>query len=155
MSCIVFVFTVMVLNWQKFPNNSVCVCTLVCACFCAFVCACLCVHVCNGCMVARWYNNDIYIYIYIYIYIHTHTHIIIKIIMYHMADECPISEGIRGYQLKFTRHYLHLLKDEPSNIYVISQSKIRWFNHHRTAGLAYLNQISKYQSTDKTIRFSS
>ena len=66
-----------------------------------------------------------------------------------MADECPISEAIHGCQLKFTVHYFHLPKDEPSDIYSISQSKIRWLNQHRNPGLAYLNQ-----STDKTIRIS-
>ena len=44
-------------------------------------------------------------------------------------------------------------KDEPANIYVIYQN--RWSNHHRNPGLTYLDQISKYRSTDKTVRFSA
>ena len=44
-------------------------------------------------------------------------------------------------------------KDEPANIYVIYQSKIRWSNCCGNPGLTYLDQISKYLSTDKTVRF--
>ena len=45
------------------------------------------------------------------------------------------------------------LKDEPANIYVIYQSKIMWSNCCGNPGLTYLDQISKYLSTDKTVRF--
>ena len=44
-------------------------------------------------------------------------------------------------------------KEEPANIYAIYQSKIRWSNGHGIPGLTYLDQISKYLSTDKTLRF--
>ena len=44
-------------------------------------------------------------------------------------------------------------KDEPANIYVIYQSKMRQSNCHRNPGLTYLDQISKYLSTDRTVRF--
>ena len=46
-------------------------------------------------------------------------------------------------------------KDEPANIYVIYQSKIRWTNCHGNPSLTYLDQISNYLSTDKTVRFST
>ena len=46
-------------------------------------------------------------------------------------------------------------KDETANIYVIYQSKIRQSNHSENAGLAYLDQMSKYLSTDITVKFSS
>ena len=46
-----------------------------------------------------------------------------------------------------------MMKDKPANIYVICQSKIRQFNRHGNPGLTYLNQISKYLSTDETLRF--
>ena len=46
-----------------------------------------------------------------------------------------------------------MLKDEPAKIYVIYQSKIRQSNRHRNPGFTYLDQISKYLSTDKTLRF--
>ena len=72
-----------------------------------------------------------------------------------MADEHPTSEMIRERQLQFTGHWLLMPKDEPTNIYVIYQSKIRWSNRHGNPGLTYLNQISKYLSTDKTVRFSA
>ena len=51
--------------------------------------------------------------------------------------------------------YICFTKDEPANIYVIYHSKIRQSNHHRYPGLTYLNQVSKYLSTDKTVRFSA
>ena len=44
-------------------------------------------------------------------------------------------------------------KDESTNIYVIYQSKIRQSNRRGNPGLTYLLQISKYMSTDKTVRF--
>ena len=71
-----------------------------------------------------------------------------------MADEHPISKTIRQCQLQFTRlvstcHVHHQLT------FVIYQSKIRQSNCHGNPGLAYLNQISKYLSTDKTVRFSA
>ena len=75
--------------------------------------------------------------------------------LYRIADERPISEMIREYQLKFIRYCLHMPKDEPANIYVIYQSKIRRSNRHGNPGLTYLAQISKYLSTDKTVRFSA
>ena len=56
-------------------------------------------------------------------------------------------------QLQFTRHCLCMPKDEPANIYFIYQSKIRKYNHYRNSGLTYLEQISKYLRTDKTVRF--
>ena len=46
-------------------------------------------------------------------------------------------------------------KDEPANIYVIYQGKIRPSNSHRNPSLTYHDQISKYLSTDKTVRFSA
>ena len=73
--------------------------------------------------------------------------------LYHMTDEHLISEMI--LQLQFTGHFLHMPKDEPANIYVIYQSQIRWPNRHRNPGLTYLNQISKYLSTDRTISFTT
>ena len=59
------------------------------------------------------------------------------------------------HQLQFTRHCLRMPKDEPANIYIICQNKIRWSNHHKNPGLTYLDQISKYLSTDNTVRFSA
>ena len=44
-------------------------------------------------------------------------------------------------------------KDKPAKIYVIYQSKIRTSNCCGNPGLTYLDQISKYLSTDKTVRF--
>ena len=75
--------------------------------------------------------------------------------LYHMADGHPISEMIRERQLQFTGHCLRMPKDELSNIYVLYQSKIRRSNSHINSGLTYLHQISKYLSTDKTVRFSA
>ena len=76
--------------------------------------------------------------------------------LYHMTDEHPISEMIHEQQhLGFTRHCLCMPNDEPTNIYVLYQSKIRYSNHHGNPGLTYLNQISKYLSTNKTVRFSA
>ena len=46
-------------------------------------------------------------------------------------------------------------KDAPTNFYVIYQSKIRWSNRLGNPGLTYLDQISKYLSTYKTVRFSA
>ena len=46
-------------------------------------------------------------------------------------------------------------KNEPANIYVIYQSKIRQCNCHKNPGLTYLDQISKYLSTDSTVRVSA
>ena len=46
-------------------------------------------------------------------------------------------------------------KNEPANIYVIYQSKIKQSNHCRNPGLTYLDQISKYLSTGKAVRFSA
>ena len=45
--------------------------------------------------------------------------------LYHMANEHPTSETIGKRQFQFTRHCLRMPKDEPANIYVIYQSKIR------------------------------
>ena len=45
--------------------------------------------------------------------------------------------------------------DEPAKIYVIYQSKIRRSNRRGNPDLTYLDQISKYLSTDKTVRFSA
>ena len=75
-------------------------------------------------------------------------------VLYHMADEHPISEVIRERQLQFNRHCLRMPKDEPTNIFVIYQNKVRQCNCHGNSGLTYFNQISKYLSTDKTIRLS-
>ena len=75
--------------------------------------------------------------------------------LYHVADEHPISETIRQRQLQFTEHCLHMPKDEPANIYVIYQSKIRRSKCHENPGLTNLDQISKCMSTDKTVRFSA
>ena len=72
-----------------------------------------------------------------------------------MADEHPISGTIHEHQLQFTGHCLRMPKDEPANIYVIYQSKIRRSNRRGNPGLTYLDQISKYLSTDKTVRFSA
>ena len=72
-----------------------------------------------------------------------------------MADEHPISEMIRKHQLQLTRRCLSMPEDEPSNVYVIYWSKIRQSNCRRNPGLVYLDQISKYLSTDKTVRFSA
>ena len=54
-----------------------------------------------------------------------------------------------------SRHCLRKPKDEPVNIYVIYQTKIRRSNRHGNPGLTYLNQISKYLCTHKTVRFSA
>ena len=62
---------------------------------------------------------------------------------------------IRERQLQFAGHCLQMPKGEPANIYVIYQSKIKQSNRHWYPGLAYLNQISKYLSNDKTVRFSA
>ena len=75
--------------------------------------------------------------------------------LYHMADEQPISQTIQDRQLQVTGHCLRMTKDEVANIYVIYQSKIRQSNCHGNPGLTYLDQISKYLSTDKTVRFSA
>ena len=75
--------------------------------------------------------------------------------LYHMADEHPMLQTIRERQLQFTGHCLRIPKDEPANIYVIYQSKIRQSNSWENPGLTYLDQISKYLSTDKTVRFSA
>ena len=45
--------------------------------------------------------------------------------------------------------------DESASIYVLNRSKIRWSNRRGNPGLTYLDQISKYVRTDKTIRFSA
>ena len=58
-------------------------------------------------------------------------------------------------QTQFTGHCLRMPKDEPANIYVIYQSKIRQSNCQGNSGFTYLDQISKYQSIDKTVRFSA
>ena len=70
-----------------------------------------------------------------------------------MAHEHLISQTIRERQLQFTGHCLHMPKDELANIYVIYQSKIRRSNQCRNEGLTYLDQTSKYLSTDNTVRF--
>ena len=70
-----------------------------------------------------------------------------------MADEHSISEMICKFQLQFSGHCLCMPKEEPANIYVINQNKIRQSNHCGNPGLTYLDQISKYLSTDKTVRF--
>ena len=44
-------------------------------------------------------------------------------------------------------------KDELANIYVLYQSKIRWFYCRGNPDISNLDQISKYLSTDKTVRF--
>ena len=62
-------------------------------------------------------------------------------------------EMIHECQLQFTGHCLHIPKDEPANIYVIYQSKIRRSNRQGNPDLTYLDQISKYWSTDKKVRF--
>ena len=46
-------------------------------------------------------------------------------------------------------------KYEPANIYVLYQSKIKQSKRRRNPGLTYLDQISKYLSRGKTIRFST
>ena len=74
--------------------------------------------------------------------------------LYHMADEHQVSEMIWEAQLQFTEYCVCMPKDEPANIYILYQSKIRQSNLHRNPGLTYFNQISKYLSTDKTVRFS-
>ena len=48
-----------------------------------------------------------------------------------------------------------MLNDELANINVTYQSKIKQSNRHGNQGLTYLDQISKYLSTDKTVRFSA
>ena len=75
--------------------------------------------------------------------------------LYRMANEHPTSETIQQRQLQFPGHFLRMPKDEPANMSVIYQSKIRWSNRRGNPGLAYLDQISKYLSTDKTVRFSA
>ena len=72
--------------------------------------------------------------------------------LYRMADEHPISEMI--CKLQFTGYCFRMPKDEPANIYVIYQSKIRRSNDRGNPDLTYLNQISKYLSTAKTVRLS-
>ena len=73
--------------------------------------------------------------------------------LYHMTDEHLISEMIHKCQLQFTRHCLHMPKDEPANIYIVYQSKTRHSNRQVNPGLIYLNQISEYLSTGKTVIF--
>ena len=75
--------------------------------------------------------------------------------LYRMADEHPISEMIRERQFQFTGHCLRMPKDQPANIYVIYQSKIKQSNLRENPGLTYLDQISKYLSADRTVRFSA
>ena len=48
-----------------------------------------------------------------------------------------------------------MAKDEPADMYVLYQSKIRRSNRRGNPGLTYLDQISKYLSTDRTVRFSA
>ena len=50
--------------------------------------------------------------------------------LYHMADEHLILEMIRECQ--FTGHCLCMPEDEPDNIYVIHQSKLRQFNQWKS-----------------------
>jgi len=77
--------------------------------------------------------------------------------LYCMAHKHPISEMIsemiRERQLQFTGHCLRMSNYEPANIYIIYQNKIRRSNLRENSGLTYLHQISKYLSTDKTVRF--
>ena len=75
--------------------------------------------------------------------------------LYCMAHEHPISDMTHERQLQFTRHCPRVPKDEPANIYVIYQSKIRRSNCRGNLGLTYLDQISKYLNTDRTVRFSA
>ena len=75
--------------------------------------------------------------------------------LYCMADEHLISEMICECHLQLTGHCLQMLTDEPANIYVIYQSTIRWSNFHGNPDFTNLNQISKYLSTDKTVRLSA
>ena len=46
-------------------------------------------------------------------------------------------------------------KDEPANFYVIYQTKITQSNDRGNPDLTYVDHISKYLSTDKTVRFSA
>ena len=66
-----------------------------------------------------------------------------------------ISEMIRERQLQFIGHCLRMPKDEPANIYVICESRLRWSNRHGKPWLTYLDQISNYLSTETTLRFSA
>ena len=75
--------------------------------------------------------------------------------LYRMADEHPVSEMIRERKLQITGHCLRMPKDEPANMHVIYQSKIRRSNRRGNPGLTYLDQISKYLSNDITVRFLS
>ena len=73
--------------------------------------------------------------------------------LYCMAGEYPISETIRECQSQFNGHCFRMPKDEPAKIYVVYQSKIRQSSHCGNPGLTYLDQISKYLSTYRTVRF--
>ena len=43
-------------------------------------------------------------------------------------------------------------KDEPANIYVLYQSKIKQSNQCKNTGLKYFDQISRYLSSDRAVK---
>ena len=57
--------------------------------------------------------------------------------------EYPISETLHERQLQFTGHYFRKSKDEPANIYVICQDKIKWSKRRGNPSLTYLDRLSK------------
>ena len=73
--------------------------------------------------------------------------------LYRIVDEHLISSMIHKRQLQFTGHCLRMPKNEPANIYVIYQNKIRQSNRCGNPGLTYFEQMSIYLSIDKTVRF--
>ncbi len=76
--------------------------------------------------------------------------------LYAEADnQRPITETIRMRQLQFTGHCLRMPIDEPANIYVLYTSNIAPTHRRGAPRKRYLDQISEYLCSDKTIKYNA
>ncbi|CAF0980287.1 unnamed protein product [Brachionus calyciflorus] len=64
--------------------------------------------------------------------------------LYKIVKQRPITEELRKRQLKFIGHCLRMPTDEPANIYVLYQSKVRERNKIGRPRAQYIEQISRF-----------
>ena len=73
--------------------------------------------------------------------------------LYKKSAQRPIRELIRERQLKFIGHCLRMDREEPANIYALYKSEVGQ-NPVGRPRETYLDQISRYVTTDKRVKLS-
>ena len=67
----------------------------------------------------------------------------------------PITETIRTRQLQYTENCLRMAIDEPANTYVLYTSNVASTHRCGAPRRRYLDQISEYLCSDKTIKYTA